>query len=99
VLEQRAVALERLRQFLGPVRRAEAAPGDEVGARRDRGGRVDLEERQPLDDAEQARGAFRVEQLRADRDAAGLGLREVVDGVAVRGVSRARTYSASQAEA
>ena len=33
---------------VGLVRRAEAAPGDEVRARRDRRGRVDLQQRQPL---------------------------------------------------
>ncbi len=67
-LEQRPILLERSLQVLGPVRRAEAAPGDEVGVRRDRRGGIDLQQRQPLDDLEQIRRARRVEQLRAHRD-------------------------------
>jgi hypothetical protein len=68
VLEQRAIALERGAKLLGVVRRAQPRPRDEVGARGDRGGRVELQEREALDEREQARRALRVEHLRADRD-------------------------------
>ena len=80
MLEQRAVLLERLLQRAQGVRGAEAAPGDQVGARGDGGGRVDLEEGQPLDDREQLGRPGCVEQLRAHRDPAGLLLREPVHG-------------------
>ena len=75
-LEQRPILLERPLQVLGPVRRAEAAPGDEVGVRRDRRGGIDLQQRQPLDDLEQILRARRVEQLRAHRDPPRLLLRQ-----------------------
>ena len=42
VLEQRAVPLQRLSEVVRPIGRAEAAPGDEIGAGRDRRRRVDL---------------------------------------------------------
>ena len=42
---------------VGLVRRAEPAPGDEVGARRDRRGRVDLQQGQPLHDGRAGRSA------------------------------------------
>src|SRR6476646_4337700 len=54
--------------MVGPVRRAEAAPGDEVRVRRDRRRGIDLQQREPLDDLEQVVGPRRVEQLRAQRD-------------------------------
>ena len=50
VLEQRPVLLEGLPEVGGPVRRAKAAPGDEVRTRRDRRGRVDLQQGQLLHD-------------------------------------------------
>jgi len=78
VLEERPVVLERLLQVLGAVRRAEPAPGDEVGARRDRGGRVDLEERQVLHHGEQVVRAARIEELCADRDPPGFGAAQAV---------------------
>jgi hypothetical protein len=53
VLEQRAVLLEGLLQVGWLVRRAEAAPGDEVRARRNGRGRVDLQQGQLLHDGEQ----------------------------------------------
>ena len=63
-----------LRQVVGPVGRAEAAPGDEVRAGRDRRGRVDLEHRQLPDDRDQVGRPRRVEQLRAHGDPPGLAL-------------------------
>ena len=70
-LEQRPLLLERAREVLGPVRRAETAPGDEVGVRRDRRRGIDLQQRQPLDDREQvASGAARRAAARAPRSAA-----------------------------
>ena len=53
VLEQRAVLLQGLPEVVRPVRRAEAAPGDEVRAGGDRRSRVDLEQGQLPDDGEQ----------------------------------------------
>ena len=61
VLEQRAVLFERLLQMGGLVRRAETAPGDEVRARRNGRGRVDLQQRQLLHDGEQLVRPRRVE--------------------------------------
>ena len=49
-LEQRPVVLEGVLELLRPVRRAEAAPEYEVCAGRDRGGRVDLQHGQAIDD-------------------------------------------------
>jgi len=69
VLDERAIPLERLLELLAPVRRAEAAPRDEVGARRDRIGRVDLQQGQLLDDLHQLGRTRRREQLRAHDDA------------------------------
>jgi hypothetical protein len=74
VLEQRAVVLHRLLQLSRLVRRAETAPDDDVRARCDRGGRVDLEQRQPLHDADEAGRPGRVEQLRTHCDPACLHL-------------------------
>ena len=67
-LEQRAILLHRLLEVGGPVRGAEPAPGDEVGARRDRRGRVDLQHRQLLHDREQIGRARGVEELRPHCD-------------------------------
>ena len=80
MLEQRAVLLQRLLEVGGLVRRAEAAPGDEVGAGRDRRGRVDLQQGQLPHDREQVGRPGCVEQLRAHRDAPGLRLGEPVHG-------------------
>jgi hypothetical protein len=49
-LEQRALLLESLLKVGGLVCRAEAAPGDEIGAGRDGRGRVDLQQGQFLHD-------------------------------------------------
>ena len=77
-LEQRAVRSTACFRCSGRYDGAEPAPRDEVGARRDRRRRVDLEQRQPLDDREQVGRPRRVEQLRAHRDAPRLLLREPV---------------------
>ena len=60
------------------VARAEPAPGDEVGTRRDRRGRVDLEQCQPLHDREEVRRPGRVEHLGTNRDAPRVLLRQLV---------------------
>ena len=72
MLEQRAVLLERLLQLDRHVGRAEAAPGNEVRVGRDRGGRVDLQQGQPLHDLQQVGRSRCVEQLRPHGDATGL---------------------------
>ena len=81
LLEQGALILERPLQVVGPIGGAEPAPGDEVGARRYRCGRVELEQRQPPHDLEQIRRPRRVEQLRAHSDPAGLLLGQPVHGL------------------
>ena len=72
VLEQRPVALERGRELRRVVAVPETAPRDEVGCGRDHRRRVELQERQPVDDLEQVARPLRVQQLRADRDPARL---------------------------
>jgi hypothetical protein len=72
------VGLQRLLQLFRPVRRAQAAPEDEVGVRRDGCGRIDLQQRQSLDHREQALGPRRVEQLGANGDAPRLRLRQAM---------------------
>ena len=67
-------------QLAGIVGVAEPRPRDEVGARRDRRGRVELQEGQALDDPEQGGRPLGVEELGADRDAARLLEREPVGG-------------------
>jgi len=71
--------LDGSRQVGGLVGRAEPAPQDEVGARRDRGGRIDLQEREALDHRDQVGRPRRVEELRVYRDAAGLSTVETVN--------------------
>jgi len=61
VLEQRAVMLEGLREVCGLVLRAKPAPSNEIGAWRDGGGRVDLQQCQPPHDREQVRWPGRIE--------------------------------------
>ena len=73
-------SLERLRQLLGPIRAAHPRPGDEVGARRDRRRRVELEEGQVAHEVQKVGRAIRVQQLGADRDPPSLGLAQPVDG-------------------
>ena len=68
-LEQRALALERPLQLGRVVGVAEATPGDEVGARCHDRRRVELEERQPVDDLEEVGRPLGVEQLGAHGDA------------------------------
>jgi hypothetical protein len=77
-LEERPLLLEGAFQVRRVVARAEPAPEHEVGAGRDRGGRVDLQERQALDDGQQVGRPRCVEQLRADGDPARLLLRQPV---------------------
>ena len=72
VLVERAVVLERADESAGSYAEPEPRPGDEVGARRDRRGRVELQQRQVPTDLEQVGGPLGVEQLGADRDAARL---------------------------
>ena len=79
-LEQRAVLLERPLQVARLIRRAEAAPGDEVRARRDGRGRVDLQQCQLPHDREQIGRPGGIEELRAHRDAAGLRLGQPMHG-------------------
>ena len=71
-LEQGPILLQRAPELIGLVGGAEATPGDEIGARRDRRRRVDLQQGQLLHDREQVGGPRRVEELRAHRDAPGL---------------------------
>ena len=80
LLEQRAVLLQRLTEVVRAVRRAESAPGDEVGIGRDRRCRVDLQQCQLPHDREQIGRPGGVEQLRAHRDAPGLRLGQPVHG-------------------
>jgi len=63
VLEQRPLTLERGRQLGTFIRRTEAAPQHHVRGRRDRRGRVQLEERQPVDDPEQVTRPLCVQEL------------------------------------
>ena len=65
---------------VGPVRRAEAAPGDEVGAGRDRPRSVDLQQGQLPHDREQLGRPRCVEEPCAHGDAPGLRLCEPVHG-------------------
>ncbi|WP_344942324.1 hypothetical protein [Terrabacter ginsenosidimutans] len=78
-LDEGAVVLDRRRQGGGVVGAAEPAPQDEVGARRDGRGRVDLQEGQALDGGDEVGGARLVEQLRVHRDTPCLRGRELVD--------------------
>ena len=78
-LDEGAVALDGPGQVGGVVGGAEPAPQDEVGARCDGRGGVDLEEREPVDDLDQAGRAWRGEQLRVDRDPAGFVPFQAVD--------------------
>ena len=80
VLEQRAILLQRPLEIGRLVRRAEAAPGDEVRTGRDGRRRVDLEQGQPRHDSEQVGRPWCVEKLRAHRDASGLRFGEPVHG-------------------
>ena len=93
-LEQRPVLLQRLLELGGLVRRAEAAPGHEVGTGRDRGGRVDLQQGQLPHDLEQLGRPGGVEHLRAHRDAPRLRLGQPVHGQeATTGSRRCRPAS------
>ena len=80
VLEQCPVALERGRELRRVVAVPETAPRDVVGCGRDGRRRIDLEERQPVDDRREVCGPLRVEQLRADRDPARLSSRDLLHG-------------------
>ena len=78
-LDEGAVVLDGLGQVGGVVGRAEPAPQDEVGARCDGRGGVDLQEREAVDNVNEVGRARRVEQLRVDRDLAGFVLFQTVD--------------------
>jgi hypothetical protein len=80
VLEQRALLLERLLELGGLVRRAEAAPGDEIRAGGDGRGRVDLQQRQLPHDPQQVGRTGCVEQLRPHSNPPGLSLGQLVHG-------------------
>ena len=67
-LEERPVLLQGLLQMGRLVRRPEAAPRDQVGARRDRGGRVDLQECQPAHDLDEVGRSRGVQQLGTNGD-------------------------------
>jgi hypothetical protein len=83
--------LERPLEILRPVGGAEPAPGDEVRARRDGRGQVDLEQRQLLNDLEQVGWARCVEQLRAHHGLPGLRFRQACTGGRLRAMeSQAR---------
>ena len=84
MLEQRPVALERLLQVGRLVRVPQPAPGNEVRTGRHHGRRVELQERQPVDDRAQVTWPVGVEQLCPDRDPARLGAVQSTD---VRGHS------------
>ena len=65
--------LEQVVEVAHRVGAAQPAPADQVGARRDRRGEVDLHRGQLPHHLEQVRRPGRVEQLRADRDPSRLG--------------------------
>ena len=77
-LHEGALVLDGSGQPGGIVGRAQPAPQDEVGARGDRRGGVDLQQGQPVDDVDEVAGARCVEQLRVDRDPARFVLRQAV---------------------
>ena len=62
-LEESPVHLERPGQVSRLVGRPEAAPGNEIGVRCDRGSRVDLQQGQTVDEVDQPRRPGGVEQL------------------------------------
>ena len=78
-LDERPV-VEGAPQLCRVVRRAEAAPHDQVGARGDRGDRVELEEAQMPHQIEQPGRSFGVEQLGLHGDPARVGPGELMDG-------------------
>src|SRR5947208_5723229 len=81
------------------VRGAKPAPGDEVGAWRDRRGRIDLQQGKALGDREQVARSRSVEQLRANRDAPSLLLGQPVHeagGYVKRSVARHSRISRCQ---
>ncbi|WP_231924362.1 hypothetical protein [Micromonospora chokoriensis] len=63
MLEERPVPFEGLTQVRGLVRRAQPAPADQVGARRDGRRRVDLQQRQVPHHSEQVGRARGGQQL------------------------------------
>ena len=67
-LEERPLLLELALELVGPVGGAQTAPGHEVRARRNRRGRIDLEERQLPNDGDEVARPFRVEHLRPNCD-------------------------------
>jgi len=80
VFEQEAVLLEGLGQVVRLVPVPHPAPRDQIGAGRDRGRRVELEERELLDDGSQLSRSVGVEQLRPDGDPPSLLACERADG-------------------
>ena len=92
-LDQGAVGLDGPGQVRRVVRRTEPAPQHQVGARRDGRRRVDLQLGQALDDGDQVGRARRGEQLRVDRDPAGLVLGQAVGDHAADHSAAPRTAS------
>jgi hypothetical protein len=80
VLEQGPLLLERALQLRRLVARAEPRPGDQVGVRRDRRRRVDLEQGQVLHHRQQVAGAASIQHLRAYGNPPRLLLAEMVHG-------------------
>ena len=89
MLEQRPVGLEPLRELLRPVRRAETAPGDEVGARCNPRTLGRPAGRRAAGSTVRSIGwSPAIQQLPADRDAPRLLRAEAMDGSALRSSSR-----------
>jgi hypothetical protein len=88
-LVQRPVPLECRGQVGRTVGVAQSRPGNEVGAWRDRGCGIELQERQVVDDRQQVGRPLHVQELGADRDAPGFSPIEPVDGHGARLAVRA----------
>jgi hypothetical protein len=69
----RLASLARTQSRLGRIRRPEPTPHHEIGARRDRVGRVDLEQGQAPHHVNQLGRARALQQLRAHGDATRVG--------------------------
>jgi len=68
VFEQRPVLFECPPKVRGSVAAAQPTPRDQVGTRGDRGGGIELHERQLLDHHQQVRRSSGVEHLRPNGD-------------------------------
>jgi hypothetical protein len=69
-LEDGAILLDQAPQVGGLVRPAEPAPQDVIGARRDGGGRLDVDDGEGVDRLDDVSGALGRQELRADCEAA-----------------------------